>query len=131
MKKDGLLNAGIVSKVAALGHTEYLCICDCGLPIPEGVEAIDISVTAGLPKFLDVLRAVNQELVTEAIVVASELEVVNPVLLKEITEIVGPLPVEKITHQEFKKRVKNARCVIRTGETLSYANIILVGGVNF
>lgn len=39
--------------------------------------------------------------------------------------------VEKISHEEFKKRTEKAKCIIRTGEVSSYANIILVGGVNF
>ncbi len=131
MKKDRLLNPGIVSKIASLGHTEYLCICDCGLPIPKDVEVIDISVTAGLPKFLDVLQVVSEELVIESVIVASELETVNPALLNQVCRAVGNLPVEKILHEDFKKRVGGAKCVIRTGETSSYANIILVGGVNF
>ena len=63
MKRDRLLNREIVAEVAALGHTEYLCIADCGLPVPKGVKVIDISITAGKPSFLDVLDAVREELV--------------------------------------------------------------------
>lgn len=131
MKKDRLLNAKIIEKIAALGHTETLCICDCGLPIPQSDVAIDISVTAGLPRFIDVLKAVNQELVTESILIASELEAINPALLAEMQAVLGCLPVEAIPHAEFKQRVQNAKCVIRTGETSPYANVLLVGGVNF
>ena len=35
MKKDRLLNPEIISAIASLGHTEYFCIGDCGLPIPQ------------------------------------------------------------------------------------------------
>ena len=65
MKKDRVLNPHILEEIAALGHTEYLCIADCGLPIPKGTKTVDISLTAGIPGFLDVLQAVNTELVTE------------------------------------------------------------------
>ena len=41
MKKNGLLNPALLAELAALGHTEYLCIADCGLPIPQGVKTID------------------------------------------------------------------------------------------
>ena len=131
MKKDRLLNPKITSAVAALGHTEYLCIADCGLPIKKGVDVIDVSVSAGIPGFMDVLRAVNQELVIESFIVASEIETKNGELLEEIKTELGDLPVEMVPHEEFKKLTENAKCVIRTGETKSYANVILVGGVNF
>lgn len=131
MKKDRILNPEITAEVAALGHTEYLCIADCGLPIPKGVKVIDISVTAGIPSFLDVLRTVAEELVVESIVVAKEIDEKNPKILADMCSILGEMPVEKIPHEELKRRVVTAKCVIRTGETSSYANVLLVGGVNF
>ena len=131
MKKDRLLNPLILQEVAALGHTEYLCICDCGLPVPRGVRVIDISVTAGIPPFLDVLKVVEEELVVESIILASEIEKANPQLSQAVRNIFGDLPCEMVNHEEFKKYVEDAKCVIRTGETSAYANVILVGGVNF
>ncbi len=131
MKRDRLLNQEIISEVAALGHTEYFCIADCGLPIPKGVKVIDISITAGKPTFLDVLDAVREELVVESIILASEMEDKNPKLSKEMEERFGEMPVKKVFHEEFKKLTENAKCIVRTGENSSYANVILVGGVNF
>lgn len=131
MKKDRVLNPEIIAQIAALGHTEYICIADCGLPVPNGVKVIDVSVTAGVPTFLDVLKVVSAELVIESIIVASEIDTSNPKLMSDILNDLGDLPVEKILHEEFKKRTEKAKCIIRTGETSSYANIILVGGVNF
>jgi D-ribose pyranase len=131
MKRDRLLNQEIISEVAALGHTEYFCIADCGLPIPKGVKVIDISITAGNPKFLDVLDVVREELVIESLILATEIDDKNPKLLKELQERFGEMPVEKVAHEEFKKLTEKAKCVIRTGENSSYANVILVGGVNF
>ena len=58
MKKDRLLNPEIISAVAALGHTEYFCIADCGLPIPNGVKVIDVSIVGGKPSFLELVDAV-------------------------------------------------------------------------
>lgn len=131
MKKDRLLNPAIVASVAALGHTEMMCIADCGLPIPEGTKTIDISVTAGLPGFLDVLKTVMSELVVESAIVASEIDAVNPGLMADTQAILGDIPVKRMSHEEFKKQLTAAKCVIRTGETSSYANVLLVGGVNF
>ena len=131
MKKDRLLNPHILEAVASLGHTEYFCIADCGLPIPKGVKVVDISLTAGIPSFTDVLKAVNKELVSESYIVASEIETVNPAKLAEIRDELGDMPYKTVPHEEFKKLLVNAKCVVRTGETSSYANIILIGGVNF
>lgn len=131
MKCDRLLNPGIVSEVAALGHTEYLCIADCGLPIPKGVKVIDVSIVAGKPTFLDVLDAVRQELVVESTILAEEIDDKNPALAKQLDARFGSLPCKKIPHEAFKEATKNAKCIIRTGENTSYANVILVGGVNF
>lgn len=131
MKKDRLLNPNIISEIAALGHTEYLCIADCGLPIPKDVKIVDVSITAGIPSFMEVLSSVNEELVTESYIVASEIDDVNPKLMKDIENTLKGLPVKKVPHDKFKELVKESKCVIRTGETSSYANILLVGGVNF
>ena len=131
MKKDRLLNPQIVAEIAALGHTEYICIGDCGLPIPKGVKTIDVSIVAGLPKLMEVLKAIADELVIESTIVATEVYDVNPAFVDEIKEIVGKKPIANISHEEFKKILGQAKCVVRTGETSPYANVILVGGVNF
>ncbi len=109
MKKDKILNPEIISQIAMLGHTEYIGIADCGLPVPKGVKVVDVSVTAGIPKFLDVLKAVSGELVIESIIVASEIDTVNPKLMEDISSHLENLPVEKIPHEEFKKRIEKAK----------------------
>ena len=131
MKKDRLLNPHILESVASLGHTEYFVIADCGLPVQKGVKVIDISLTAGIPAFMDVLKAVNAELVSESYIVAEEIESKNPAMLEKIKAELGGLPYKTVPHEDFKKLVADAKCVVRTGETSSYANIILIGGVNF
>lgn len=131
MKKDRLLNPAILQAVASLGHTEYLCIGDCGLPVPKGVPVIDVSVVAGIPRFIDVLRAVSDELVVESAIVATEIRDMNPDVLRQIGDALGNCPIADVAHEDFKKLMTKAKCVIRTGETSSYANIILIGGVNF
>lgn len=131
MKRDRLLNREIVSEIAALGHTEYFCIADCGLPIPKGVKVIDISITAGKPAFLDVLDAVREELVIESAILAVEIDDKNRKLSEEMEKRFDGMLVKKVFHEEFKKLTENAKCIVRTGENSSYANVILVGGVNF
>lgn len=131
MKCDRLLNPQIVSEVAALGHTEYFCIGDCGLPVPKNVQVIDVSVTAGTPRFLDVVDAVKDELVIESIILAEEIDEKNSPLAEALTSRFGNLPCKKVPHEQFKKLTEQAKCIVRTGETSSFANVIFVGGVNF
>ncbi|UGA40883.1 hypothetical protein JOS77_31500 [Chromobacterium haemolyticum] len=41
-----------------MGHTDSLVIADCGLPIPPGVECIDLSLRLGVPEFPSVLDSI-------------------------------------------------------------------------
>jgi D-ribose pyranase len=75
MKHNGLLNPELSALVARAGHTQMIVIVDAGLPIPDGVSRVDVSITAGLPDLLGVLRAILGELVIENATVASETRV--------------------------------------------------------
>ncbi len=44
MKKQGILNSRIAAVLARLGHTDTIVIADCGLPIPDHVERIDLAL---------------------------------------------------------------------------------------
>jgi ribokinase len=108
-----------------------LIIADAGLPIPDTTRRIDLAVAAGIPAMLDVLQAVLDELQIESIIIASELERVSPTMYNEVKKILGDLPIETISHEEFKQQTKQSKAVICTGEFTLYANIILVAGVTF
>ena len=43
MQRHGILNSHIAKVLADLGHTDTICIADCGLPVPEGVQKIDLA----------------------------------------------------------------------------------------
>lgn len=131
MKHTGILNPELISAIAALGHTQSIVIGDCGLPVPKNVHVIDLSLVAGIPAFMDVLRAVNGELVVEKALIASEMKEKNPAVYENVQAEMAGIPMTECVHEEFKKQMEFAACVIRTGETTPYANIILYGGVNF
>ena len=44
MQRHGILNSHIAKVLADLGHTDTICIADCGLPVPEGVQKIDLAL---------------------------------------------------------------------------------------
>ncbi|BAH17057.1 MFS transporter [Macrococcoides caseolyticum] len=54
MYKTGTLNSEISKVLSDLGHTDTIVIGDCGLPVPKGVQKIDLAVRQGLPSFIDI-----------------------------------------------------------------------------
>ncbi|NLM18583.1 MAG: D-ribose pyranase [Clostridiaceae bacterium] len=131
MKKDRIINSALISEIAYAGHTQYIVIGDAGLPIPNKVKTIDLSLVPGIISFKDALKAIDSELVYEKVILASEIKEQNEEILEEINKIVGDTDKEFVSHDNFKLLTEKANVIVRTGETSPYANIILVCGVNF
>lgn len=139
MKKFGILNSDIARVLAYMGHTDTLAIGDCGLPIPETTERIDLALEFGKPSFMDVLKPVSKDMKIEKIILAEEIREQNPQILLEIGELFKEIEretgekveVEFVPHTELKKKTESCKAVIRSGETTPYANIILQSGCIF
>ncbi|MEH7438085.1 D-ribose pyranase [Neobacillus drentensis] len=131
MKKKGILNSEIARVMAKMGHTDYIVIADCGLPIPEETTRIDLALTIGNPSFLDVLRSVLDDFVVEKATLALEIKDQNIEILRKVESLMPMETLEFVKHEEFKRIIKAAKAVIRTGEATPYANIILHSGVVF
>jgi D-ribose pyranase len=128
----GILNPQLSRVIAETGHTDYLVVTDSGLPIPQEIERIDLSILPNLPRFLDVLRAVLSEVVIERIFLAEEVKTISPDMHREILSLFPPdIDVVYLPHIEFKKTTRNARAAIRSGEFTPYANIILQAGCDY
>lgn len=56
MQKVGILNSSIAKVLADLGHTDKICVGDCGLPVPAGVQKIDLALRLGEPPFIEVIK---------------------------------------------------------------------------
>ena len=129
MKRNGILNSDISRVLSYMGHTDTLAVGDCGLPIPEETERIDLALKLGVPSFMEVLTEMIKEMKVEKVVLAQEIKEQNPKVHQEILHLLDALgndcEVEYVTHQELKEQTKTCRAVIRTGETKPYANIIL------
>ena len=65
MRKTGILNAQLARAINGLGHTDTFAVADCGLPIPAGVEVVDLALVFGVPRFADVVEAILDEVVVE------------------------------------------------------------------
>ena len=132
MRKTVLLNSNISSVISQMGHTDMLTVGDCGLPIPEFVERIDLALKLGVPSFLETLDTILEELCVEKIVLAEEIKTASPAMHDEILKRFGEnVAVEYVPHSEFKLRTGEGRAIVRTGECTPYANVILCSGVTF
>lgn len=126
MLKAGILNPQINSLLSRIRHTNTLVIADRGFPFWPGIETVDISLVDGIPSVLEVLRAVRQNFVVGKAWMAEEFVASNT--KQVIDQFAAALEGLEITHEphvEFKRRVPHAIGLIRTGDTIQYANMIL------
>ncbi len=131
MKKTGVLHHQLSGVIATMGHGDLLVIADAGLPVPPGVERIDLAVTPGMPPMLAVTKAIATELQVERLVLADELETGDPEHARQIAALFPGAAIDHLPHTGFKRMTERARAVVRTGECTPYANVILVSGVTF
>ncbi|MGY4496070.1 D-ribose pyranase [Pseudomonas sp. TE3610] len=134
MKKTPLLNIALSRLIASLGHGDTVVIGDAGLPVPPGVELIDLALTAGVPDFVSTLNVVLSEMQVEGHVLAQEIFDKAPPALAVLETLnrEGALGAQQlVSHEAFKQLTRTARAVVRTGECQPYSNIILVAGVTF
>lgn len=131
MKKTALLQSDLSYIIATLGHLDTLVVADAGLPIPAETERIDLALTKGVPGAIQTLKVILDEMQVERVILAEEAKERNRQYLANVQELLPGVPVEFVTHSEFKSRTSSARAVVRTGEFAPYANVILVSGVVF
>ncbi|AOR23399.1 D-ribose pyranase [Clostridium taeniosporum] len=131
MRKTILLNSNLSSVISKMGHTDMIAIGDCGLPIPDESERIDLALVKGIPTFMETLKATLLELQVEEVILAKETEAISKELYNEIKEVIGNVKISLVTHEELKVKLKSCKAVVRTGEQTPYANIILKSGVVF
>lgn len=125
MYKGGILNGELNRVLGNMRHTDRICIGDCGLPIPKGVEVVDLAVKLGSPSFLEVLDVIMEHFEAEKVTAASEIVENNASLYEELRERFSEIPIELIPHKEFKELTASCAAIVRTGENHPYANIII------
>lgn len=133
MKKKGILNSELCRVVARLGHTDQLVVCDSGLPIPLSAVCVDLALKKNVPRFLDTLELLADELEIEEAIIAEEMERFNGPVYDGLVRLLPGVKITAVCHEEFKTRTRANGNVsfVRTGEATPYANVILVSGVDF
>jgi D-ribose pyranase len=126
MLKTGILNPQLLSLLARVRHTNTVVIADRGFPFWPQIETVDLSLVDNLPTVLDVLRAVRPNFVIGKAWMAQEFLRENGRKTQAaFAEALKGIHLAHEPHLEFKKRVPHAIGLIRTGDTVQYANMIL------
>lgn len=126
MLRTGILNPAINALLSQVRHTNTLVIADRGFPFWKQLRTIDIALVDDIPKVLDVLRAIRRDFSIGRIYMAAEFRAQNdPPTISEFLKATHGIDIIEEPHLEFKKRVPSAIGLIRTGDTVQYANMIL------
>lgn len=125
MKKNGIINSEISKVLSNMRHTDLICISDLGLPYPNNVKTIDLSLRFGFPSFIDVLTEITKDMKIERIILAEEIKNNNRKIYDEILNMFENISIEYVSHNNFKQITSDCKAIIRTGEATPYANIIL------
>jgi D-ribose pyranase len=134
MRKTNLLNTKLSAAISQIGHTQWLTIGDCGLPIKDDGRKIDLSVVRGLPKFIDVLKATLSEMKVQKIYLAKEIKTKNPKQLANIMDTIDDdVDIEWVSHEKLKDMCHGSNNIasVRTGEITPYSNVVLESNVDF
>jgi len=127
--KTGILNPAINSLLSRIRHTNTLVIADRGFPYWPQLETVDISLVDDIPRVLDVFEALSRNFVVAQVVMAEEfLSVNSPATKAAFATALAGVPTVYEPHLTFKKRVPQAIGLIRTADTIPYANLILESG---
>ena len=126
MLRGGILNPAINALLSRVRHTNTLVIADRGFPYWPQIETIDISLTDDLPRVLDVFRAIQANFQIGGVTMAEEFRIVNDRdTVNTFERSFGAITLTSEPHLQFKLRVPSAIGLIRTGDTVQYANIII------
>jgi D-ribose pyranase len=129
MLETGILNPQVLSLLARVRHTNALVIADRGFPFWRQIETIDLSLVDDVPTVLQVLQAIRPNFQAAEAFMAREFRRHNPAALcARFARALAGIPLRFEPHVAFKRRVPGAIGLIRTADTLPYANLILVSG---
>ena len=126
MFKSGILNPALLHLLARIRHTNTLVIADQGFPFWPQIETVDISLVSGQPTVLQVLDAIRANFTIGHAWAAQEFLAQNdPSRQADLRGRFAGIPLGFEPHAEFKRRVPHAIGLIRTGDAIPYANLII------
>ena len=129
MLKRGILNPQLLSLIARVRHTNSLVIADRGFPFWPTLETIDLSLVDGVPTVLQVLAALRENhRITQAYMADEFVGANSSATRRAFAAGLKGVALKYESHVALKNRIPAAIGLIRTGDTLQYANMIVVSG---
>jgi D-ribose pyranase len=126
MLKSGILNPHLNGLLSRVRHTNTLVIADRGFPFWPQLETVDLSLVDGIPTVLQVLEAIRANFVIGKAWMAEEFLRHNTEETRAaFAQALAGIPLVHELHIEFKRRVPQAIGLIRSGDTIQYANVII------
>jgi D-ribose pyranase len=126
MLKSGILNPHLNALLSRVRHTNTLVIADRGFPFWPQLETIDLALIDDIPTVLDVLRAIRGNFIVGKAWMAEEFLKHNDArVTSAFAQALEGVALTHEPHAAFKTRVPHAVGLIRTGDTIQYANMIL------
>jgi len=126
MLRQGILNPHVLGLLARVRHTNTLVIADRGFPFWPMIETVDLSLVDDVPTVRQVLAAIKPNFVIGRAFAAKEFLRHNPASVQQaLRRSLAGIPIEFEAHAGLKRRVPGAVGLIRTGDTIPYANLIL------
>jgi D-ribose pyranase len=125
----GILNPQILSLIARVRHLNTMVIADRGFPFWPMIETVDISLIEDLPTVLQVFDALKTNFKITQIYMAEEFMARNsPEVQQAFANSRGEIPITFEAHVNLKLRVPQCIGLIRTGDSIRNANMVLVSG---
>jgi D-ribose pyranase len=131
MKRNGILNLGLNQAIAAMGHGDFMIVCDAGFPIPSQVTRVDLAIVADVPDLETVLIAISRDFIAEKFGYATEMAQNNPLLKEKVDRIFTGAELITLPHaQILTELAAKAKFIVRTGAFDPWGNIVLYSGVD-
>jgi len=126
MTTNRIINGQLASLLARFRHVNTIAIVDGPFPTYSNLETIDLAVVLGLPSIPDVLKAILPHIEVSSVTMAAEFEVkVDKGVVSEYRKVISHLPLNIITHEDFKVKVGQTLGIIHTGDNVPYSSVIL------
>ncbi|MEO7911296.1 MAG: RbsD/FucU domain-containing protein [Roseiflexaceae bacterium] len=127
MLKTGILNPQLNSLLSRVRHTNLLVIADRSFPFWPMIETVDIALIDGIPTVMQVFQAIQANFVIGEVIMAREFHEHNSPAIQDVfATAFANLMTTFEPHITLKQRVPGAIGLIRTGDPIAYANMILV-----
>lgn len=128
MKKQGVLHGELSKVIAEMGYHDTIMVGDASMPVPKGVDCIDLAVTKGVPELTKVLEVILGELNIASAIICSEMEEESPAMKAKIEGLLGDVKVTEFLNEQVMNLSKDCKVVVRTGEFTPFSSVILRAG---